>query len=67
MIMQSLIIIHYTYTQHAEASKLDCTFTGNKQDCDVLLNALNDTNPKLFDHANITEASLYSDGTKTGF
>ena len=47
--------------------KFDCAFNGSEHDCEVLFTLLSDANPKLFDHANIIESALYSDGTKTGF
>ena len=62
----SLFTMH-NHMHATELPKLNCTFTGSEHDCEILFNVLSDTNLKLFDHANIIEAALYSDGTKTGF
>ena len=61
------VIIIHAHLHVTGSPELDCTFTGSELDCELLFNVLSDMNPKLFDHANIIEAALYSDGTKTGF
>ena len=42
-------------------------FTGTEGQCEALCSVLRKENPKLFDQANIMEAALFSNGSKSGF